>query len=135
MGETRRSAHFGSEMLRRLSFASVDNADTNVAVWTKELDFARTVADASLDAAAEMAPWNAAAIRVTEDTVDEWFDALIETNEESWRLFRSRFEEGAESYDDLLAEYDELVDATVDASATTLDESTRPSRIAISDDE
>jgi hypothetical protein len=135
MEEMRRNAHLGSAVLRQMSVAGIDNADTSVAVWTKEMDFARTVTDASLEAVAEVTPWNEAAVRVAEETVDEWFDAMLKANEESWRLFRRRFEETAEGYGDVLERYDELVDSTVDASETVVSEDQAPMSFAVSDDE
>ena len=122
MEEVRRNGHLGSALLRQWSVAGVDNADTGVAVWTKELDFARTVTTASLEATAEVTPWNERGVRVVEETTEKWFDALLKANEESWRLFRRRLEEATASSDDVLERYDELVDATVDASTETLRE-------------
>ncbi len=104
---------------RNVNQAALDGFESTEAAQCRAVEFYQSAIHQSLDAVEANVPGTESAIAELRETVDEQFDALLESHAEVADRIATEFEEGVAAYDDLtedsLAALDEQIELLVDA--------------------
>jgi hypothetical protein len=132
--QSQRTFHQSMEFQKQMTHLATDSMESQRNLSRKGTDFARTAAQAYLDALETSVPGDEPAFEEMHAMVADQFDAMDEMTEDTWEAMERAFDENAAAYDEFVDRSLESVDDAVEMYLDTLQAAEDQSATVVGDE-